>query len=424
MFKDKSLSRDIVFFSLLVFLLPLALITGPAAPDIILSIVALFFLIQSFTKKLWFYYYNPLVIGISLFCLYGIIRSLFSDLPIYSLLNEGSLFYFRYIFFALGVWYLLDKNPYFSKCLIIIIISSILIVSVDGFIQYFYDTNTFGNPKHSNYRLTGLFRDEPIIGRYISYMSIFCFFLIYQNFAPTQKIVIFSIFILMISEIVIFLTGERAALFYLILFSILVIVFFSKFRIYIIVGFLLSTIILSFFININSSAKTRMIDFTITQMSNTKFSFLPYSEHHERIYFTSIKMFLDKPITGIGTNLFKYKCDEEKFFYKKNSCSTHPHNYYVQSLAELGIIGFMFIMSFFIFILFFVIRQFYYQLRANEEKIIPFNYFLIFLVLLVYWWPIIPHMSLYNNWNNIFLMLPMGFLLKFLYGQKKTNKFI
>ena len=422
MFNDKSLSKDIVFSSLLVFILPVALITGPAVPDIILSIVAIFFLVQSFLKKLWFYYYNPLVIFVVLFCLYGITRSLFSDLPLYSLSNEGSVFYFRYIFFALCVWYLLDKNPYFSKCLIITVIISLLIVNVDGFIQYFFDTNSFGNSKHSNYRLTGLFGDEPVIGRYISYMSIFSFFLIYQNFAPTIKTAIFSIIILMISEIVTFLTGERAALFYLILFSILVIIFFQNLRIYRIAGFLLSVLILTFLVSINSAAKTRMVDFTISQISETKYPFLPYSEHHERIYFTSFKMFLDKPITGIGTNLYKYKCGEEKFFYKKNSCSTHPHNYYIQSLAELGIIGFMFLISFFTFILFFVLRQFYYQFRPNKKKIISFNYFLIFLVLLVFWWPVIPHMSFYNNWNNIFLMLPIGFLLKFLYGKKEIDK--
>ena len=114
---DRSLSLDVLFFSTLLILIPIALITGPALPDIFLSLIALYFLIISIYNKKWSYYKNPIFFGFILFSLYGIIRSIFSELPIESLTTGGSFFYFRYIFFAIGVWYLLDMNQHVSKCL-------------------------------------------------------------------------------------------------------------------------------------------------------------------------------------------------------------------------------------------------------------------------------------------------------------------
>ena len=96
MFNNSKL--DIIFSSTLLILTPIALISGPAIPDIFLSLIAFHFLIVSIKNKLWKYYQNPVVIGFLIFSIYGILRSIFSDMPIDSLTNEGSVFYFRYIF--------------------------------------------------------------------------------------------------------------------------------------------------------------------------------------------------------------------------------------------------------------------------------------------------------------------------------------
>ena len=75
--------------------------------------------------------------------------------------------------------------------------------------------------------------------------------------------------------------------------------------------------------------------------------FLPYSELHERHYISSLKMFKENPMIGIGTNLFRHKCNEEKFQYKTDSFTSHPHNFYIQILSELGIVGLLFTFSFY-----------------------------------------------------------------------------
>ena len=351
-FKDHRIQVDIKFFSFLVFLLPIALITGPAVPDIIISICALYFLIKSIFFKLWKYYQNPYTWIFLVFCGYAIVRSITSEFPNESLTNEGSVFYFRYLFFSLSLWYFLENVNTFSKCLLNIILICLAIVSIDGMYQYFVGVNFFGYPKFSNdpNRLTGLFGDEPIIGRYVSYLSIFAFYLIYKSYNLSKKIIIYSIALLVLGEVFVFFSGERAPLLYVSLFSLLIVIYIPHFRFYRLIGIFISLSLIAIILYFNPSAKERIIDQSISQMSQTKFPFLPYSEEHERHYVAALKMFHDKTIFGVGTNLFRYHCEEQKYQYKQGSCTSHPHNYYIQILAELGIFGFLFLFSSYIVI--------------------------------------------------------------------------
>ena len=47
---DRAIPFDIIFFSLLLIAIPIVLITGPALPDIFLSLVAFYFLLKSVAK--------------------------------------------------------------------------------------------------------------------------------------------------------------------------------------------------------------------------------------------------------------------------------------------------------------------------------------------------------------------------------------
>jgi len=424
LFLDKTINFDILFFSLILIVLPVLLITGPALPDIFLSLISLYFLVKSILKKQWKYYQNPITYGFLLFSFYGIIRSCFSEMPFESLTNGGSIFYFRYIFFSLGVWYLLDANRHLSKCLINISIICILFICIDSLYQYFFNFNLFGNPKHDNSRLTSLFGDEPIVGRYISYLSIFIFTLIYQNFSDQKNIMKISIIFLVICEVVVFLSGERAPLFNMILFSILIILFIPKYRFYKIINIFFSIIIILTITLFNPNAKTRIIDLTFQQINQTKLSFLPYSDHHEEHYISALKMFSDKPFFGVGTNLFRFQCDKPEYKYKSRSCNTHPHNYYFQILAELGFLGFSFLMVLFLYFSSFLFKQLFKYFKLNKDKSVKYDFLLYPIMLFIYWWPMIPHMSFYNNWNNVLMMLPLGFFMRYLYGKSNNGNFI
>ena len=369
-------------------------------------------------NKNWKYYQNPIVYGFLIFSFYGILRSVFSEYPLESLTNGGSVFYFRYIFFAMGIWYLLDHNPYLAKCLALAISICVTLICADGLYQYFVGFNILGYPKiDAGHRLTGLFRDEPIIGRYISYLSIFTFVLIYQNYKLSKQMIIYLLSFLIMCGTITFLSGERAPLFNLFLFIVFALIFTPKYKLYKFISISICAILIFFITLINPIAKERMFDITSSQVSTTKIKILPYSEMHERHYISALKMFQSHPIFGLGTNTFRLNCNKEKYQYKENSCTTHPHNFYIQILAELGLVGFLFIITFFCYFVKKLSNQFIHIIRSKKEKMIKFENLLLFIVLFVFWWPLIPHMGLYNNWNNVLMMLPLGFLMRYLYSR-------
>ena len=403
--------------------MPMALISGPAIPDIFLSLTALYFLIYSIIFRNWSYYKNPIFIGFILFCIYGIVRSLLSSSPTLSLSHGGSVFYFRYIFFATALWFLLEKNKFLIRCLLSSILLCLTVVIIDGVYQYIVGVNIFGNEKYSDTRLTGLFGDEPIIGRYISYLSILAIYLYFQLTRVDTKKIILLVLFLVISFVTILLSGERSPLFNISLFFVMIILFSYNFRKFFITGFIFSTLLISLIIYLSPISKERILDETFNQISETHLPFLPYSELHEQHYIGALKMFVDKPYFGIGTNLFSYECEKEKYKYKDNSCTSHPHHFYIQLLAELGIVGFLFLFSFFCYLCLIIFKQLLFiKSTKKNNKAIDFNNFLIVVILFIDIWPLIPHMSFYNNWNNVFIMMALGFFIKFKYTEEKSTK--
>ena len=95
----------------------------------------------------------------------------------------------------------------------------LMIVVFDGFIQFFYSKNIFGYPSSlmgDTYRLSGFFKEELIIGSFISRMLPFYLGLYmyckYLNIIGNKDNYV-SLFLL-ISCLLVLLSGERVALFY------------------------------------------------------------------------------------------------------------------------------------------------------------------------------------------------------------------
>ena len=65
----------------------------------------------------------------------------------------------------------------------------------------------------------------------------------------------------------------------------------------------------------------------------------------------------DRPIFGHGPKMFRIKCKEKKYQIGINPCQTHPHNFYIQLLAETGIVGFGFLFAVFSYIIYVSYRQ-------------------------------------------------------------------
>ena len=60
-----------------------------------------------------------------------------------------------------------------------------------------------------------------------------------------------------------------------------------------------------------------------------------------QLWGTGLELFKSSPITGLGTGMFRFLCDEKNLSDLSFArCDNHPHQYYIQVLAETGLIDF------------------------------------------------------------------------------------
>ena len=110
----------------------------------------------------------------------------------------------------------------------------------------------------------------------------------------------------------------------------------------------------------------------------------------------------------------------EKIIKKKNSCNTHPHNYYMQLLGETGLVGFIFVLSIFIYILIKIISNSLCVILKKNIKLSNLQICLLtgFIISL---WPFTTTGNFFNNWINIMNYYPLGFYLFTIEKIKKDN---
>jgi len=131
-------------------------------------------------------------------------------------------------------------------------------------------------------------------------------------------------------------------------------------------------------------------------------------------------MFLDKPIFGHGPKMFRVICKNEKYAEGLASCNTHPHNFYVQLLAETGIIGFSFLLSTFAYVLYCAYRQFKSIVLSQKRYLTDYQVCLLAGILITVW-PLTTNGNFFHNWLMIIYSLPVGFYLHSIYGKNRKN---
>ena len=396
------------------------LIWGPFFPDLIVSVSALFFLFYVFKNNEFYYFFNKPLIIFFIFCIYCILISIFvaEDMK---LSFESSLFYFRIGVFSCFIWYLVEKDKsiliYFYYMLIICFSALVL----DGFYQYFTGANIFGINIVYPGRISSFFGDELIMGSYLSrlFPLLFALFLIKKK----QKFEIYFIGVLFILvEILIFTAGERSAFFFLNLSTIFIIILIKEYQIFRLVTFIIASIFILILILNSPKMGNRMFKGPFEDMGIIKSSKEPaiFSSGHDSLIKTAYKMFKDQPLLGHGPKMFRVICKDEKYAVGVSPCMTHPHNFYVQLLAETGIIGFLFLFSALIHILYLALRQFKSIVFKQKRTLSDYQVCLL-AGLLITVWPLSPNGNFFHNWLMVTYSLPVGFYLQSIYSKKNRK---
>ena len=388
------------------------LIWGPFFPDLIISLSSLLFLIYLFKKKKFNYFNNKPIIIFFVFCSYCILISLFSAKNILFSL-QSSLFYFRIGIFACLIWFLIERDKKILNYFYYILIISFSALIIDGYIQFFFRTNIIGLSIFND-RISSFFGDELIMGSYLSRLSPFLFALFLLKKEKKLELYFISIYFFLLTGLI-FISGERAAFFLHSLSLIFIIIFIEKLqklKIIILALYLVSIAVIS--LNFNE-VRNRMIQGTVNSFSKSTFP-----SGHESLIKTAYKMFIDKPIFGHGPKMFRVLCKEEKYIYKIDTCENHPHNFYVQLLAETGIIGFSFLFSAFAYVLYCAYRQFKSIVLRQKRYLTNYQVCLLAGILITVW-PLTTNGNFFNNWLMIVYSLPVGFYLHSIYGKNRKN---
>lgn len=159
---NKNSELYINFFSYLIILLPIFLISGPFVSDLSVSILAIssFFFFRN--KK---FFLNFFFISFIIFWILIIISSLFSEYKLISL--KSSFLYFRFILFSLFVWWILEENKKILIKIYIVLLFCFLILIFDSIFQYFNGSNIFNMKIVEENRISSFFGEELKMGGFL-----------------------------------------------------------------------------------------------------------------------------------------------------------------------------------------------------------------------------------------------------------------
>ena len=429
-FKKNIISNFFLFFGIL---FPVSLILGPTFIEIFSGLLIIFFFYdvdKDFYKKNKFYINIFLV-----FYLYIVIRSLFFSFEFEKI--RSVLFYFRFLLFSCAIIFILERVNPKKKFNIKFIFFIFLLLNLDSILQYYFGKNIFNIPLYNIERASSFFGKELILGsflfRLLPLILILC--VIYKldfnkNIFKLSIFFSFYFFAVLIS-------GERTSIFLLLLTIFLLLILIKNIRKTLFCSLVFFIIIVFVSTYSHKNPLKRIYNVTLNQFFkvekmqiNTNFTpnifesyskgFYFFTRDHQGHYVIAIRMFLDNPIFGQGTRSFRYVCSQEKFLKLDGICAAHPHNTFLQLLAETGLVGFSFIFFFIIFLSKEIILKFLHNIIDKEidSKFVQIKYISL-IAIFVNLFPFAPSGNFFNNWLSFVYYYPIAF---YIYSINKIKK--
>ena len=405
------MQKSINYFTYLIYILPAAIVSGPFLSDAIVSITAIFFLFYCIKNRDFSGLDNIFFKIFFVFWIYIVISSIFSIETFSSL--KTTIPYIRFALFTCFIMFLIKNNKNFVNNFSIFLIIFFTIVLLDSYVQYFFGSNILGIQSPHPSRLSSFFGEEMIVGSFLSRLfSLVLFSILILSKNYNKNIQYLSAIFLILTDVIIFLTGERTSFGILLIINVGFILLINKMKLLRIVTFIISIFIISFIALNNNIVKDRMINQTIDEFGIKENNIKAFSVVHQDHYETAINMFKKNPISGVGVKMFRYECHNKEYLVGEWGCTSHPHHLYIQILAETGLIGFIFILI----IIFFLIKKFlnsiilsYFKKHKLNENMDFRNCILIGIFANIF--PFLPSGNIFNNWLSIVYFLPVGFYI-------------
>jgi len=409
--------------SIIIILLPLFMIFSRFMLEFCLLIVSASFIFEIIKNKKYTIFNNHFTFFFLGFY-FLLLLSFFFSQEKFNILSI--LLYFRFGLYVMAIFYFLNEEKNLIKYFLNTIVILFLVLFFDSLVQYFFGQNLIGLKNIEASRITSFFGDEQVLGGYIT--RLFPFLLLLKNMSDEDSknkkyLVYFAIFV---SPVLIFLSGERVAMVLFFLMITYYLVFFvrsKKFR-FIYFYVFLTIIGIGTLLYSSSSYYDRFINQTFQSLTNKTYGqnvhFLPeeyekntfyfLSAQHQNFVYTAINVFKKNKLLGTGPKSYRYICWNKDYGLNDLSCNTHPHNYYLQLLIETGLLGVLFLLLCYFYIIY---RSFINFIKLLKNQHFSMSEVIILGFYFTQLWPLMQHGSFFNNWNSIILFLPMAFLLFF-----------
>ena len=120
------------------------------------------------------------------------------------------------------------------------------------------------------------------------------------------------------------------------------------------------------------------------------------SSDYYRVMGGGVMAFFESPLLGIGTGNYRDLCYDILPGVSAFRCDNHPHNFYIQMLAEIGILG----LGAGLFMISAMVIQLFRASRANNQNVFVATAYIVPLGL---FFPLQSTADFFGQWNNIFL---------------------
>ena len=400
------------YFLILVSIIPLSILVGATISLSNIILLTLTFLFFSIYKRFLFLLKDPIIISLLIIYLYLILNSIISINPEIGIYRNLGFFRFILLFASINYLFFFHKkiDLVFKIWLLII-----LIVLFDSYIEFIFGKNIMGYGDLYGARIVSFFKDEPIVAAFLNGFVFILFGYLFQNFDNKNIWVKSFIYLLVLSFLFcIIITGERSNT---IKFLFGLLVFFGlnhhlKFKFKILA---ICIVVLLFTLAYVKS------DYVKYRYGSQLFTHFLDKEQRDKylnnslyliIYKSGFEVFKNYPIFGVGNKNYRVETCSNSNSNAKYYCITHPHQIYIELLAEHGIFGSIILLSIIFFLIFRNLKAII--LSRNLIQVGAFAY------LLTNFLPILPSGSFFNDFNSTIFWLNVSILYA---SNPKTNIF-
>jgi O-antigen ligase len=401
------------FFAGLALLVPVLLIIGRAPADIGMVLVSLGFLARSVLVKDWQWVKAPWVRLSLAITLYMVAAGFFADYDREAALLAGAK-WIRWPLFAAAFAYWTLPLPVTKKYLMPVLVTTLVLVSIDTLVQFVFGTSLSGNPKPDYFgRLTGPFPNKMVVGVFLErlvwpVLGLGFGWALYKGRDMKRVWAVTALAALV--GITILVSGERIAF---ALFGLCGILFWlgaKQLRLFLGSIGVAGAIAAAAIIFLIPTMRERIVNQTGDYLNNLE------SSSYGAVWTNGYVAWKSAPIFGIGMDNFVPMCERlgpASGFRKAQSsldeftCARHPHNLYLEWLAATGLIG----TCMFLGLIFLWGRHAITQMRGANETSLYYRYLGLAVGLVPFLWPIMSSMSFFSNWSAVLFWWIIGLVM-------------